>query len=116
PADPTAVDDIRVHAPAIFGIAVAGLVLAGLRAGARGGPLAIEAAEVHYTLLAPVSRRTALRPAALSQLRIAAIAGAIFGAVVGNFVFRRFPGSAVEWIGSPRGLRAGGPLAPLRRG
>jgi hypothetical protein len=110
PADPAAVDDIRVHAPAIFGIAVAILVLAGLRAGARGGPLAIEAAEVHYTLLAPVSRRTALRPAALSQLRIAVIAGAVFGAIVGNFVFRRFPGSALEWIGS---LAAFGALVPV---
>jgi hypothetical protein len=110
PADPAAVEDIRLHAPAIFGIAIAVLILAGLRSGARGGPLAIEAAEVHYTLLAPVSRRTALRPAALSQLRIAVIAGAIFGAVVGNFVFRRFPGSALEWIGA---LAAFGALVPV---
>jgi hypothetical protein len=110
PADPAAVDGIRAHAPAIFGIAVAMLILAGLRAGARGGPLAIEAAEVRYTLLAPVSRRTALRPAALSQLRIATIAGAVAGAVVGNFVFRRFPGTAVEWIGA---LAAFGALVPI---
>jgi Family of unknown function (DUF6297) len=110
PADPAAVADIRAHAPAIFGIAVALLVLSGLRSGARGGPLAIEAAEVRYTLLAPVSRRAALRPAALSQLRIATIAGAIAGAVVGNFVFRRFPGTAVEWIGS---LAAFGALVPV---
>jgi Family of unknown function (DUF6297) len=110
PADPAAVHDIRVHAPAIFGIAVAILLLAGLRAGARGGPLAIEPAEVRYTLLAPVSRRTALRPAAVSQLRIAVIAGAVFGAVVGNFVFRRFPGTALEWIGA---LAAFGALVPI---
>jgi hypothetical protein len=110
PADAAAVEDIRLHAPAIFGIAVAVLILAGLRSGARGGPLAIEAAEVHYTLLAPVSRRTALRPAALSQLRIAVIAGAVFGAVVGNFVFRRFPGTALEWIGA---LAAFGALVPV---
>jgi hypothetical protein len=110
PADPDAVGRIRDHAPAVFGIVVAVLILAGLRAGARGGPLAIEAAEVRYTLLAPVPRRTALRPAALAQLRISVLAGAIFGAVVGNFVFRRFPGSAVEWIGS---LAAFGALAPI---
>jgi hypothetical protein len=110
PADPGAVNGIRDHAPAVFGVVVAVLILAGLRAGARGGPLAIEAAEVRYTLLAPVSRRTALRPAALAQLRIAVLAGAIFGAVVGNFVFRRFPGDAVEWIGS---LAAFGALAPI---
>jgi hypothetical protein len=110
PADPGSVESIRVHAPAVIGLAVALLVLAGLRSGARGGPLAIEAAEVRYTLLAPVSRRTALRPAALSQLRVSVFAGAIFGAVVGNFVFRRFPGSAVEWIGS---LAAFGALVPI---
>lgn len=110
PADPASVDGIRAHAPGVIGLAVAILVLAGLRSGARGGPLAIEAAEVRYTLLAPVSRRTALRPAAIAQLRIAVIAGAIFGAVVGNFVFRRFPGSAVEWIGS---LAAFGALVPI---
>jgi hypothetical protein len=110
PADPGSVDGIRAHAPAIIGIAVAILLLAGLRAGARGGPLAIEAAEVRYTLLAPVSRRTALRPAALSQLRTAVIFGALFGAVVGNFVFRRFPGTAVEWIGA---LAAFGALVPI---
>jgi hypothetical protein len=110
PADPGSVEGIRTHAPAIIGIAVALLVYAGLRAGARGGPLAIEAAEVRYTLLAPVSRRTALRPAALAQLRIATIGGAVLGAVVGNFVFRRFPGSAVEWIGA---LAAFGALVPI---
>jgi hypothetical protein len=110
PADPASVDSIRTDAPAIIGIAIAALVLAGLRAGARGGPLAIEAAEVRYTLLAPVSRRTALRPAALAQLRTAVLFGALFGAVVGNFVFRRFPGTAVEWIGA---LAAFGALVPI---
>lgn len=110
PADPSSVRGIAADAPTVIGIAVAVLVLAGLRAGARGGPLAIEAAEVRYTLLAPISRRTALRPAALAQLRTATIFGALFGAVVGNFVFRRFPGSAVEWIGS---LAAFGALVPV---
>jgi hypothetical protein len=113
PADPGGVESIRAHAPAVIGLAVALLILAGLRSGARGGPLAIEAAEVRYTLLAPVSRRTALRPAALAQLRIALIAGAIFGAVVGNFVFRRFPGTAVEWIGALAAFGAAVPIAVL---
>jgi hypothetical protein len=110
PADPASVAGIRAHAPAVLGIAVAVLVYAGLRTGARGGPLAIEPAEVHYTLLAPVPRRTALRPAALAQLRTAVLGGAIFGAVVGNFVFRRFPGTALEWIGA---LAAFGALVPV---
>jgi hypothetical protein len=98
PVSASALDQIRVHAPAMIGIAIGLGLLAGLRSGSHGGPLAIEPAEVHYTLLAPIDRGAALRPAAYAQLRIAAICGAILGAVVGNFVFRRFPGSPVEWI------------------
>ena len=99
PVSASALEETRVHAPPIIGIVVALAILAGLRSGAHGGPLAIEPAEVQYTLLAPLNRGAALRPAAFSQLRIAAIAGAAIGAIVGNFVFRRFPGSGLEWIG-----------------
>jgi hypothetical protein len=98
PASDSALTEISAHAPAAIGIAVALVLLAGLRSGSHGGPLAIEPAEVQYTLLAPVSRGAALRPAAYSQLRIAAIGGAAVGAIVGNFAFRRFSGSPVEWI------------------
>ena len=98
PADASALESIRVDVPPVIGIAIALAVLAGLRSGARGGPLAIEAAEVQYTLLAPIDRGRALRSAAFSQLRIGAIAGAVLGAVVGNFAFRRLSGSPAEWI------------------
>src|SRR6185312_1978090 len=110
PVSASALDQIRVHAPPIIGIVLALGLLAGLRSGSHGGPLAIEPAEVQYTLLAPLDRGAALRPAALAQLRIAAIGGAVSGAVVGNFVFRRFPGSPVEWIG---GLALFGALVPV---
>lgn len=98
PASDSALAEISAHVPAAIGVAVALCVLAGLRSGSHGGPLAIEPAEVQYTLLAPVRRGFALRPAAYSQLRIAAIAGGAVGAIVGNFAFRRFSGSPVEWI------------------
>jgi hypothetical protein len=110
PVSASALDQIRVHAPPLIGIAIALGLLAGLRSGSHGGPLAIEPAEVQYTLLAPLDRGVALRPAALAQLRIAAIGGAVSGAVVGNFVFRRFPGSPVEWIA---GLALFGALVPV---
>jgi hypothetical protein len=97
-ASPSAVDAVRDHGPAALGVAIALTLLAGLRSGARGGPLAIEPAEVQYVLLAPIDRGVALRPAALGQLRIAAGAGAVLGAIVGSFAFRRLPGSPVEWI------------------
>jgi hypothetical protein len=99
PATVEAVASLRVRGPALLGLGVAVLVLVGLRAGARGGPLAIEPAEVQHVLLAPIDRGVALRPAAARQLRVGALAGAAFGAVLGNFVFRRLPGSPVEWIG-----------------
>jgi hypothetical protein len=110
PATAAAVVDMREHGPAVLGLALALAVLMGLRSGARGGPLAIEAAEVQYVLLAPIDRATALRPAALRQLRIAVLAGALLGAVIGNFVFRRLPGSPVEWIAC---LALFGALLPL---
>jgi hypothetical protein len=110
PASASALEQIRVHAPPIIGIAIGIAILAGLRSGSHGGPLAIEPGEVQYTLLAPLDRGTALRPAALSQLRIVAICGGAFGAVVGNFTFRRFPGSPVEWIAA---LALFGALVPV---
>ncbi len=99
PATASAVEWLRGHGPALIGAVVAVGLLAGLRTGSHGGPLAIEAAEVQYVLLAPLDRGVALRPAALRQLRTAGLVGAVAGAVIGNFVFRRLPGSPVEWIG-----------------
>ena len=110
PATAAAVADMRDHGPAVLGLVLALAVLLGLRSGARGGPLAIEAAEVQYVLLAPIDRGTALRPAALRQLRVAVLGGAVLGAVIGNFVFRRLPGSPVEWIAC---LALFGALLPL---
>ncbi len=105
-----AVADIADKGPALIGIVVALAVFSGLRSGARGGPLAIEAAEVQYVLLAPIDRRLALRTSALRQLRIAVLAGAVLGAVGGNFAFRRLPGSPVEWLAC---LAAFGAVVPL---
>ena len=48
--------DLRRTGRPCSGSSLALAVLAGLRSGARGGPLAIEAAEVQYVLLAPVDR------------------------------------------------------------
>lgn len=99
--------------PAWLGTGVALAVLAGLRSGARGGPLAIEAAEVQYVLLAPVDRAASLRAPALRQLRGALLAGIVIGAVAGNFAFRRLPGSPLEWILSLALFCAAVPLCTL---
>lgn len=109
-ATPAAIDWLRSHGPAALGLLVAVGALAGLRSGSHGGPLAIEAAEVQYVLLAPLKRAAVLRPAATRQLRIGILAGAVVGVVLGNFVFRRLPGSPVEWLAC---LAAFGALIPV---
>ncbi len=105
-----AVDEIADKGPALLGVGVALAALAGLRSGARGGPLAIEDAEVQYVLLAPVDRGAALRPAALRQIRVGTSAGAVLGLVAGNFAFRQLPGAPAEWLAC---LALFGALIPL---
>ena len=113
-SDPTvggaALGRLAERGPAILGVAVSLAVLAGLRSGSRGGPLAIEAAEVQHVLLAPVPRAAALRPAAIRQLRVAALTGSVVGLAVAAFAVPRLPGSSVEWFAV---LAAFGALLPL---
>lgn len=90
--------DVRRLGPAAVGALVAVVVAVGLRSGSRGGPLALEAADVRYVLLAPVDRDVALRGPARRQLRSTAFVGMVAGAVVGLLAYRRFPGSPVAWI------------------
>ena len=109
-ADRDAVREITDRGPALLGMLAALGVAGGLRSGARGGPLAIEAADVQHVLLSPVDRGAALRGLALRQLRTAVFAGAVVGAVVGNLAFRRLPGEAAEWLASMTSFFAALPL------
>src|SRR3954447_7747073 len=97
-AGPHAVHTLAARGPAALGLLVALLLAAGLRTGARGGPLALQPPDVHQILLAPVARRLALRGPALAQLRTRLFAGAVAGAVVGNLAFRRLPGKPGAWV------------------
>jgi hypothetical protein len=98
PADDNAVREITKQAPALLGLLVALGIAGGLRSGGRGGPLAIEAADVQHVLLSPVDRGVALRWIAVRQLRSAAFFGSILGMIAGNFAFRQLPGSPPAWI------------------
>ncbi len=98
PADAHAVDVITEHGPAVVGVLIALAVAAGWRAGGRGGPLAIEAADVQHVLLAPVDRTAFLRRIAIRRLWSMAFAGLIVGLIVGNLAFRRLPGPTAEWL------------------
>jgi hypothetical protein len=97
-ASSASVATIAARGPAVLGLLLALLVAAGLRTGARGGPLALQPPDVHQILLAPVDRRLALRGPAIAQLRTRLFVGAVAGAVIGNLAFRRLPGKPGAWV------------------
>jgi hypothetical protein len=92
--------DVKRLAPAAVGVAAALAATVGLRSGSRGGPLALEKAEVTHVLLAPVDRRRALLSPALKQVRFAIFAGVVVGAIAGQLAARRLPGTLVPWAAS----------------
>jgi hypothetical protein len=95
----TVTDDLR-DSGHLAGIGVAVLIAVGLRSGSRGGPLALERADVRHVLLAPVDRTTALRGPAVRQLRFLLFVAAVVGVVAGLLADRRLPGGAVAWAAS----------------
>jgi hypothetical protein len=80
------------------GLGVAVVVAAAVRTGGRGGPLAVEAADAHHILLAPVERGRALAPAAGMLVARWAGAGALVGAVTGELLAHRAPGGRATWL------------------
>ena len=83
--------------PWLGGIAALAVAM-GLRSGSRGGPLAMEQADVRHVLMAPVDRTSALRGPAIRQVRFLCFAGMLVGAVGGQLATRRLPGGTVEWL------------------
>jgi hypothetical protein len=86
--------------PDVIGVAVAIAVLVGLRSGARGGPLSIEAPDARHVLLAPIDRGLALRGPAYKQLRFFTFVAVVVGAVGGQLASHRLPGNAFAFAGS----------------
>jgi hypothetical protein len=93
-----ALQQIHQRGPAALGLLVAVAVAAGLRSGARGGPLVLEAPDVQHVLLAPVDRGAALRGLAVRRIRTMAFLGVVVGLIAGIFAFRRLPGHPAEWL------------------
>ncbi len=91
--------DFAEHAPSIIGLVAALALLVGLRSGAQGGPVALEAADVMHVMLAPVDRRRALMRPALQRVRGAIFTSATAGAIVGQLAGRRLPGTLLAWAG-----------------
>lgn len=107
-AGPSAMVRVRAEASAIVGMIVGALLAGALRSGSRGGPLAIEAADVMHVLQAPVERSLAFRRPMVHQLRRGVLMGASVGLVSGLLAERFLAGSAGSW--AIVGAAAGGLL------
>ena len=80
-----------------IGLVAAFVIAVGLRSGSRGGPIALEHAEVRHVLLAPVDRTTAMRGPAVRQVRFLLFAAALTGAVAGILAAHRLPEEDIAW-------------------
>ena len=83
----------------------AGLIMAvalfiGVRSGVRSGPLALEAGDVHHLLLGPLDRSSILRVPAVSMIAYGAAGATAVGALSGELLSQRLPGSSVAWLAS----------------
>jgi len=103
-------DDVLRHGPGWLGGIAAVAIALGLRSGSRGGPLALERADVRHILLAPVDRTYALRAPALRQLRFLSFVGIVVGGIAGELASHRFDGATLAWVatGALGGLTAVG--------
>lgn len=97
PAAPSFVDDVSRYGSGWLGLLSVAALAMGLRSGSRGGPLALEEAEVRHVLLAPVDRRRVLLRPSLQRWRSIAFAAALAGALGGQLAGRRLPGTELSW-------------------
>lgn len=84
-------------APVAAGGVLATMVWGGLRSGLRGGPIAMEHAELVHVLGSPLPRQRILRYPALQQFRRGIFIGVGVGAVAGRFTSPFVPGGGVRW-------------------
>ena len=109
PVSSQTASDVWANGPAWLGLAAVLAIGIGLRSGSRGGPLAIEEADVRHVLLAPIDRGRALLRPAVQTLRTSMFATTIIGTLAGYLAARRLPGTAPQWVfwGSIWGVVAG---------
>ena len=96
--DASGVTEFAARAPQILGVVVTLALFLGLRAGANGGPIAVEEADVRHVLLAPIPRKTALMHPVIQKLRTITFTGVLAGAAAGQLAARRLPGIPVHWV------------------
>lgn len=81
----------------VVGLVLACVVLLATRSGLRGGPLAIESAELTHVLMSPVDRRRSLTHSIVQQYRRGAYLGTIAGGIAGRLMVPFVVGNRVVW-------------------
>ncbi len=109
PVDATGLVGFVRWAPVASGGVLAAMLWGGLRSGLRGGPIALEHAELVHVLGSPLPRERILRYPALQQFRRGIFLGAGIGAVAGRFTSPFVPGGGARWtlVGSLFGIACG---------
>lgn len=100
PVSATVARDVATFGPGWLGLALVLAIAMGLRSGSRGGPLALEDADVRHVLLAPVRRERVLLRPAVQKVRSIVFSTAAAGAVAGQLAGRRLPGTSMGWAWS----------------
>lgn len=88
PLGSSAAHAVIVSGPMYVGIAFALAIFLGLRSGSRGGPLALQGADVRMILLSSVPRAHFLRTRAFSQVRSIAAPAVLIGGLAGGIAHR----------------------------
>lgn len=114
PVDDAAAERAAAEGPAWAGLALAVAVLLAVRSGSRGGPISLEAPDVHNLLLAPTPRTATLRRPTAGVLGYGVATGVAVVAIVGSLMSQRLPGGGAAWVGA--GALFGGVLATAALG
>jgi hypothetical protein len=96
---PSTASTVAADGPGWAGLLLAVVVVLAVRSGGRGGPLALEAPDVHHLLLAPADRSLTLRRPSVEVLGYGTLTGAVVFGVAGSLLAQRLPGSNLEWVG-----------------
>ena len=98
PLGASATADVFAYGPAVLGMVAVISLVVGLRSGAQGGPVSIEAADARHLLLAPIPRATVLRGPLTQRFRAVVSGAMLAGGVTGLLAAQRLPGSSPAWV------------------
>ena len=114
PASQSAIERAGEVGPAWAGLLLGVVLLAATRSGSRGGPLALEEADVSHLLLSPADRSRTLRRPVAGILGYGVFTGLVVLALTGSLLSQRFPGGTSEFVWS--GALFGAVLAAVALG